>query len=151
MSERCHELDRRWQDGPFEPDATADGPQWSDHLQGCADCRAQWQAHQELEAMMSARTAPRLSPQFTRRVTERAAFERAARVMRLYWLAAAVGVLVLLQRLEWATIPGIAWAIGLVTALTLAAAPALVSRRCRRLSWLDLVAETVGGANRGTG
>ena len=119
--------------------------EWMQHIRGCSSCRLQWEAHQELESLFTATATPQLSKGFSRRVAKLAGLERAARIMRFYWLAAGLSVVILLQRLDWAAIPASAWVIGLggLAGLTVVAAlPILGSRRGHRMSLLDLVVET---------
>ena len=53
----CERFEALLLDGGPGPDVRA----WHDHLEGCAGCREQWEAHQMLVATFAEETVPQLS------------------------------------------------------------------------------------------
>jgi len=56
----CERFEALLLDGGPGPDVRA----WHDHLEGCAGCREQWEAHQMLVATFAEETVPQLSAAF---------------------------------------------------------------------------------------
>ena len=84
----------------LEDGATLDSPVWREHLQGCAECREQWHAHQLLAATFAEEEVPELSPAFDAGLDRKIASIVEVRPLRgwrtaamIAYVAAALGLL----------------------------------------------------------
>ena len=99
MSEQRVECDRfdRWL---LESGTELESREWGDHLDGCAECRVQWQAHQMLAVTFAEEVVPELSPGFEAGLDRKRASQVQIRPLSgwrraamLAYVAAALGLL----------------------------------------------------------
>jgi anti-sigma factor RsiW len=149
---RTSELCSRLQQELSSADAGSPAdPVLTRHLEGCEECRQQWSAEQALRDAFAGMARPALSLHFKQELNLVLAEERRRqrrlwwrlRLMRAYWLVAAMACVFILVRLPWSAIsqPG-AWLTALALVAVSAVLPVLLVLRTCRVDLLDLILGT---------
>src|SRR5881396_605268 len=121
---------------------------WIRHVESCAECRPQWEAHLDLKVASATLPTPALPPDFNFRLRARIRRDAAPRLdrrafvlLRTYWLLASAFSIYLIVRIDWpARLKDLGVPLLLVAlVVTLAVMEMLSVHQARRIAvWLGL-------------
>ena len=81
---------------------------WIRHVESCAECRPQWEAHLDLKVASATLPSPALPPDFNFRLRARIRRDaaprldrRAVALLRTYWLLASAFSIYLIVKIDW--------------------------------------------------
>lgn len=123
---------------------------WRQHLEGCRQCQLEHDIDRRLLTQEELGPVPSLPSSFTANVLEAVRLERgllrsraAQRLMQLYWLAAALGAILVLWQISWPQTFKGSSVMTVLFALLLPVVALLVLGRLFRLDLGDLVERTL--------